>query len=87
MLRIARNARIWNKKNFSIQITLVDLASEQTAGNHDTNCVESMGKTPTMSPKWSRRALRPHTVLVRLSTTAKLTLGWFRGHFYHNAQI
>ena len=25
MLRIARNARIWNKKNFPIQITLVDL--------------------------------------------------------------
>ena len=85
MLRIARNAIIWNKKIFSIQITLVDLASQQTVGNHDPNCVESMGKTPTMSPKWSRRALRPPTGLVRLSTTAKMTAGKFRGQFYHNA--
>ena len=39
------------KKNFSIQITLVDLASEQTAGNHDTNCVESIGKNTHHVPK------------------------------------
>ena len=37
MLKIAWNARILNKKNFSIQITLVDLASQLTAGNHDTH--------------------------------------------------
>ena len=51
MLRITGNARIWNKKIFSIQITLVDLASEQTAGINDTNCVESMGKNTHHVPK------------------------------------
>ena len=38
-------------KNFSIQITFVDLASEQTAGNQDTNCVESMGEKHPPCPQ------------------------------------
>ena len=42
MPRIAQNARILNKKIFSIQITLVDLGSEPTAGNKNTHHVPKM---------------------------------------------